>query len=84
MSYSSLPPLLMLTLIKESPDQLPPPPEISSIGISVTDIQDELRKIIIGLLIERQDAGPIQVRVTSNKPKRHKDVDKALKEFITE
>jgi len=74
----------MLTLIKESPDQLPPPPEISSNGISVTEIQEELKKIIIGLLIERQDAGPIQVRVTSNKPKRHKDVDKALKEFITE
>jgi len=71
-------------LIKDPPDQLPRPPEISSNGISVTDIQDELRKIIIGLLIERQDAGPIQVRMTSNKAKRHKNVDKALKEFITE
>jgi len=48
------------------------------------EIHGELKKIIIGLLIEWQDAGPIQVRVTSNKGKRHKDMDKALKEFITE
>jgi len=38
--------------------------------------------MIVSLLIERRDAGPIQVNVTSTK-KKHKDVDKTLREFIT-
>jgi hypothetical protein len=37
--------------------------------------------MIVDLLIERQDAGPIQVKVSPSKSKQ-KEVEKALRDFI--
>jgi dihydroneopterin aldolase len=54
------------------------------VGKSPTELLEELTNTIADLLIKRQDAAPVQVRVTSAKVKKHRDVDKTLKEFITE
>lgn len=78
-----LPPSAILTPNKDPPDPLPLVPEFSSAGKNPTELLEELTNTIVDLLIKRQDAVPVQVRVTSAKAKKTK-VDKTLKEFITE
>ncbi|OAX37355.1 hypothetical protein K503DRAFT_771593 [Rhizopogon vinicolor AM-OR11-026] len=66
----------------DPPAHLPTVPELSASGKSGPETLAQLTDTIVDLLIGRQDAGPIQVSVSSTK-KKHKDVEKELRGFIT-
>ncbi|OJA12652.1 hypothetical protein AZE42_08695 [Rhizopogon vesiculosus] len=69
---------------KDPPAHLPIAPELSTTGSSSLETLNQLTDMIVDLLIERQDAGSVQVRVSSSSKTKHKGADKVLKVFITE
>jgi len=69
------------TIFADPPEHLPLASKLSTIKID-SEILDELKNMIVDLLIGRRDAEPINV--TASCPSSFKHRNKALKEFVTE
>ena len=72
--------VLVLTPKKDPPDNPPLAFELPACG---TLTLTKLKEVLVDLLIERQDAGPIQVRVSYSSSNERKVVQKVIKNFIT-
>ena len=72
--------VLVLTPKKDPPDNPPLAFELSARG---TLTLTKLKEVLVDLLIERQDAGPIQVRVSYSSGNERKVVEKVIKNFTT-
>lgn len=75
---------ILRTIFADPPRCSPPVPEVSSSGKNPQELTSELTNTIVDLLLERQDAKPINVIVSSPTKKRQTAVEKTLKEFIVE
>jgi hypothetical protein len=81
-SYTVLPQLMFVT--NKDPPRCPPGAfEVPSAGQSALEFTSALTNTIVDLLLERQDAGPIKVKVPYTKNKQ-KNMEKLLKEFNAE
>lgn len=65
-------------------DPLPAPEVTASLGKTPIVVIEELANMIVDLLIERQDADPIEVNVSSPSKNRHKGLGGPLRAYITE
>ncbi|KAG2113332.1 hypothetical protein BD769DRAFT_1490595 [Suillus cothurnatus] len=78
-SYTVL--LALFTMNKDPPRRPPPVSEVSTAGKSAQELTSALTNTIVDLLLERQDAEPIKVIVSSATKVKQKNTEKLLKEF---
>jgi hypothetical protein len=68
-------------IFADPPRRPPPVSEVSTVGKSAQELTSALTNTIVDLLLERQDAEPIKVTVSSATKNKQKTTEKLLKEF---
>lgn len=72
------------TRFDSTPKDPLPAPEVSAAGKNNPDVIEELTDMIVGLLINRQDTGPIKVNISCPSKSKHRSLSALLREYINE